>query len=498
MKQSHISKIIAFDPREKFAYRLRGAEITELGELTYKKYYEYISYLLTKDIQIETIHLDFSVDAKNIAGAIEDVAYEELGLDPDREYIIKYYHSAKAKNSYQLFIIPRDKLESMFDDAADVVGHIDAIVPAPLVYSVLYDDLLDASGVHCFIYFMRDDAFITFYKDGEYIYSKSIEYSLDVIFAQYIKSGGISMSEESFFDALTGRGDTRDPDFANRIMRIFGEAFMSLNDVIVYVKRVYNIERIDRLYLGSSAGAISGLGNFSENFFGLRSLAMKFNFGFHSKSKHVNQFTKMLLERGVKSRAGIDSNFTQYERPPAIHRRPSGQLIGILVGATILGLIPTAYHYISKKAIDGKSGLLLAKERTVNADVEKYKKLIDEKVTVLDTITQEVNSSHRNLSDKEKTLVSIYDKKVNYRLKSEQFTMFANDFEKFGIKSYDFKSSSDSYHLFLVAKSDQDITKLISQISKKYSKSIKFIDISIIARNEKDGTYQGLLRVDFK
>lgn len=498
MKQSNVSKLIAFDPRTKSICRLRGAEITKLDELKYRKYYKYISYLPVKEMQLETIHLDFSVDEKHLAGAIEDMVYEELDLDPDTKYIIRYTHSDRIKNSYQLFIISKEKLDYLFDDTVEEIEYVDNIMPAPLVYDVLYDDLLEPSGVHCFIYFMRDDAFITFYKDGEYIYAKSIKYSLDFIFSEYIKGGGAAMSEESFFELLRAKGKPEESDFTNRIMRIFGETFISLNDVMVYIKRVYNIEKIDRLYIGSSAGNITGLGNFSENFFGLKSLPMRFNFGFHGKSNEIDQFTTMLLERGSKRRLAMDNNFTQHRRPPAMHRRSSGQLVAVMVGASILGLVPTAYHLVSKIAIDGKKGLLLHEEKRIEEDVLKYKKLINSKSTLLERVTQEAKSSQKYLDDKERTLESIYSKKVDYKLKSEQYAMFANDFEKFGIKSYDFHSFNDSYHLFLVAKSDKDITELISFMSKKYDDKMNFIDISIITRDNSNDTYQGLLRMDFK
>ena len=62
----------------------------------------------------------------------------------------------------------------------------DFISPAPLLYKTLYKkEILTDNGTHCFMYFTRHDAFVTIYHNGEYLYSKSIEFSLEKIYERY-------------------------------------------------------------------------------------------------------------------------------------------------------------------------------------------------------------------------------------------------------------------------------------------------------------------------
>jgi len=494
--KSKAYKSISIDPYDKSYFELSGASIMQLEALPTVAQCKYISYVASKDIITGVISLDFAIGNSDIDGAIEDVAFDEFGLNSDREYIIKYW---KIKDSsYEVFIVPADKLDALFSDVVDEIGFVDSIIPAPLVYGSLYRDILDNRGVHCFLYFMSDDAFITFYKNGQYVYSKSINYSLDEIYAKYLSAGGVSMSRDAFFVYLGGKSSSSDPDFQTRIMRIFGEAFVSFNDVLVYAKRIYGLENIDRLYLGSSAGSIAGLSNFSQNYFGLKSYEMNFDFGYYEQNGSVEQFEKMLFATSSRGMGNSEIDFTQYHRPPPIYKRSSGQLVGAMVAASVIGLLPSLYYLVSKVVVDGQISMLSQKESRLTEDAAKYKKLFKVKSLELNKTLAEANDIREKLEAKEKTLTSIYEKKVNYRPKSKQYVEFAKDFEKFDIKSYDLKSFDDNYYLFLVAKQDSDITKFISYVSKKYDKSASLVDISMIARDEASGTYQGLLRVDFK
>ncbi len=94
---------------------------------------------------------------------------------------------------------------------------------------------------------------------------------------------------------------------------------------------------------------------------------------------------------------------------------------------------------------------------------------------------------------KEKTLVSVYNKKVNYNLKSNQLASFAQNFKKFGVKSNRMMSENDTYYLSLISNSDRNVTNLIKDITRKYLKDIKMINIDEIKEDENNSLYQGTL-----
>jgi hypothetical protein len=99
---------------------------------------------------------------------------------------------------------------------------------------------------------------------------------------------------------------------------------------------------------------------------------------------------------------------------------------------------------------------------------------------------------------KEKTLRSIYNKKVNYRLKSDQITALCRDLAKVGVKTNMLQSKMDEYQIALISPSDKKITQLIKVVSDKYANAIRLIDIETIERDKNSTFYQGVLKVELR
>ena len=140
------------------------------------------AFIANRDMIIAPVELSRGIPEDSVDGALEDKAYEELGLDPAVEYSIKYIEQQNEEGEnkiYQLFIMEENKYQELFGNLRESVKYVDLIAPAPLLYKSLYEnEILETKKIHCFLYFSSYDATITFYKNGEYLYSKSINYSL--------------------------------------------------------------------------------------------------------------------------------------------------------------------------------------------------------------------------------------------------------------------------------------------------------------------------------
>jgi hypothetical protein len=141
----------------------------------------------------------------------------------------------------------------------------------------------------------------------------------------------------------------------------------------------------------------------------------------------------------------------------------------------------------------------LKKEDEVLArDVAKYKRILREKKEAYDKATSTVKELSGRFIAKEKTLRSVYNKKVHYRLKSDQITSLSKDLAAFDVKTNAIKSDMDSYSISLVSPSDKKITRLIKAISDKYYNEIQLIDIKTIQKDKNSTFYQGVLKVDLR
>jgi len=94
--------------------------------------------------------------------------------------------------------------------------------------------------------------------------------------------------------------------------------------------------------------------------------------------------------------------------------------------------------------------------------------------------------------------MTIYDKKVHYRLKSGTFYTIAEVLSKFGVHIDMLYSEDDRVWLSLVSSDDRKFTELIKYISETHFDEINQIDIGLIKKDKENNYYRGILKVELK
>jgi hypothetical protein len=499
------STIVTIDNYNSKSYILKNDSLAPLQKLSYKNNYSYATYLANKDMIVAPIEVAAGMDDKDLDGLLDDRAYEELGLDPAQEYIIRRreIESKDAhKRIFQLFVIEHNIFTDLFGPLREKIKYIDLIVPAPLLYRSLYNmRVLESKGIHSFLYFTHHDTFVTFYKNGKYLYSKSIPFSLKQIYNRYCEMVGDTVDEEKFFKTLQKDGlKALQSDFQQNLMKLFGEIFISINDIIIYTKRAYDLEVIDQMFIGSELGAIAGLDEYVQNYLGFHSMPLEFDFDIRTEEWHTDQMQYMLA---VTTFEYLDNpedqvNFTLYPKPPTFFKRPAGQITALTMLALLLALAFPVYYFVMASMNDLQTYKLKKDDEILARDVAKYKRILRLKKGEYEKTTAVVKELSKRFIAKEKTLRSVYNKKVHYRLKSDQMTSLSKDLDKFGVHTNAFRSDMDSYSISLISPSDKKITQLIKAISDKYYNEIKLIDIKTIQKDKNSTFYQGVLKVDFR
>ena len=147
---------------------------------------------------------------------------------------------------------------------------------------------------------------------------------------------------------------------------------------------------------------------------------------------------------------------------------------------------------------DATNLVLTNQESALKAESGKYKKILGAKKKEMKKLDGIIADKSKIYHAKEKTLSSIYDKKVNYRLKSELLYNFAIDIEKFDVNIDALSSSDDSFTFSLLSKDDKEITRLIKHISDVHFDEIDSIDIEMISKAPESEYYMGILKVDLR
>ena len=502
--KSTIKNIVTLNAYADKGYIFKGDVFQPLNKLSYNTSNFITSYLSNKDIITTTVEVSRNIPQEDIEDILEIKAYEELGLDQASNYIISSIESENEgeEREFHLFVADPEVLDKLYLPIKEESKYLDLIIPAPLLYKALYrKEILNDSGTHCFVYFTYHDAFVTFYKDGAYLYSKSIEFSLEQIYEKYCEIVGEQVDRKEFFSILETEGlKATNSDYQQNFMKIFGEIFININDIIIYTKRAFQLDTIDNMFIGSVQGPIVGLDEYSQNYLGLQSADFNFNYNINNDEWYTDQLQYLMLLSSFDYMEDESSNvnLTMFPRAPSFVNRAGGQFIISTFAAITVGLAYPLVYLIGSYANDAKIYALTIHNNELTAEANKYKKILSKKkqqIAVLDKETAKLSGIYKG---KTKTLTSIYDKKVNYRLKSGRFHTIAEELNMFDVHVDMMYSTDDTVWLSIVSSDDRKFTELIRHISDTHFDEINEIDIERIQKDPDSSYYRGLLKVDLR
>lgn len=502
--ESSVRNIITINAYTDKYYQYKANSFKPLKKLSYNTSNFNTSYLSNKDMINTTISLSRSIPEEDIADILDIKAYEELGLDHASEYIIssREVESSGEEREFNIFVAEPHVLEEHYLPVKNQTKYIDLIVPAPLLYTVLYKkEILQDRGTHCFMYFTQKDAFVTLYKDGKFLYSKSIEFSLDQIYDKYCELVGEKVDEKEFFSILESEGlKTTNNDYQQNLMKIFGEVFITINDIIIYAKRAFQVETIDQMYIGSVRGPIVGLDEYSQNYLGLQSADLTFNYHVDNDEWYTDQLQYMMLLSAFDYLEDETSlvNLTMFPRPPSFVNRAGGQFLIATFAAVFVGLLYPLIYLTGSYTNDAKIYVLNIENNKLQTETDKYKKILGAKKNEIGILDGKIDKLSTEYSAKTKTLKAIYDKKVKYRLKSGIFHAIADELTKFDVNVEMLSSKDDTLWVSLVSSSDRKLTELIKYISDTHFDEIAQIDIERIEKDPESSYYKGLLKVELR
>jgi hypothetical protein len=502
--ESTVKNVVTLNAYTDTAYAFKNDAFKPLDKLSYNTSNYITSYINNKEIISTTVNISRSVPEEDISDILDIKAYEELGLDQANTYVISSYEiqTEAEEREFHIFVAEAEALDEIYLPIKEQTKYIDLIVPAPLLYRSLYTkEILQDNNTHCFVYFTQSDAFVTIYKNGQYLYSKSIEFSLEQIYDKYCESIGEKVDEKDFYTILESEGlKTTNNDYQQNFMKIFAEVFITINDIIIYAKRAFNLDTIDQMFIGSERGPIIGLDDYSQNYLGLQSSDFNFNYNVTSDEWYTDQLQYLMLLSSLDfmEDEGALVNLTMYPRPPSFMNRASGQFIISTFAAVSLSLAYPLVYLVGSYVNDAKIYALTLENNKLTAESKKYKKILADKKGQIKVLDDKIKVLTDRYDGKSKTLSSIYDKKVNYRLKSATYHTIAEHLNQFEVNVDSIKSDVDSLWLSLISTDDRKFTELIKFISEKHFDEIKKIDIARIEKDSGNNYYKGLLKVELK
>ena len=498
---STVKNIVTLNVLSDKSYIFKDDTFKPLNKFSYNTANFITSYINNKNLISTTVKISRSIPEEDISDILDIKAYEELGLDQASAYTISSYEIENAgdEREYHLFVAEPDVLDEYYLPVKQETKYVDLIIPAPLLYKPLYTkEILKDNSTHCFVYFTQNDAFVTLYDNGEYLYSKSIDFSLEQIYDKYCELVGEKVDEKEFYSILESEGlKTTHSDYQQNFQKIFSEVFITINDIVIYAKRAFNLETIDQMFIGSERGPIIGLDEYSQSYLGLHSSDFNFNYNVNNEEWYTDQLQYLMLLASFEYMEDESSfvNLTMYPRPPAFVNRTSGQFLIATFAAISLSLAYPLAYLIGAYINDAKIYALNIENDNLTTETTKYKAIISKKRSKIKALDGDIKRISTIYAGKTKTLSAIYDKKVNYKLKSGLYHTIAEELDKFDVHVDMITTEDDTLYISLVSTDDRKFTEVIKYISDTHMDDVKEIDIERIEKNSENGYYKGLLKV---
>ncbi len=491
--------IVTIDPYSLKTYQFNNNlfEIATAKELHKNSFY--ISYIQTKDLIASTVDINRNVTDEDLQDAIEIKAYDELGLDGEIEYSIFYFESDKQEGDEKVFnVIAVDKtsLTDIFSEVKNI-NYVDYVTTAPLLFKSLYQkSLLTPEKTDCFIYLHKDDAFVTIYQNGEHVFSKSIRYSLKNISDTFSRELGKRVGEEEFYEMLSTSGlQNKNNTYQQQLMKLFGEVFVYINDVVSFAKRAHKLDEIHQIFLGTEIGNISGWEEYCFNYVNIPTQKLEFKIAKNSDDVWVDPMHTLLALSAQEFQLHPDDNFniSIFKRPPPFRQRSSGKLVQIVGMSFILSMLYPTYQFVYESVflqqelresnLKHENLVKISSKRKVDlAKVIKLQKNVDLKL----------DEKNKDLDFRTKLLEEIYTKKVSYPMKAKVLTnLFAKIIEHKS-KVVSVENINKDTIINVESSADKYITELMKDLANYSSYDVS---TGLISKDENRTIYQSAIKV---
>ena len=509
-KIKQYDSIITIDSTNGNTYKFYNNEIKPSKLTNFKKENFYISTITSKNIVTDSIEISRNIPEEDLQSAIDVQVYDELNLDPAIEYTIYYKeffgYENSGKRKFNIFAIETEKLKEEFKEIVKKVKYIDYILPDSLLFKSLYrKNLLEKESVDCFLYFKQKDAFLAIYANGEYIYSKAINYSLEKMYEKFCEITGENYLYDDFIQYIkTGSSLSITGDNQRLIIKLYKEIFVYVNDVIFYAKRAYLIENIDRIYISSSIGMFKNIDKYIRTYLDIEPHELSFSLAKNAKEMSIEQLHNLMVISAIDYIEEPDDalNFSIFKRPPPFKQRAIGKLFYIFLLSLIVSLAYPIYQLGFASFLKIKIDRLKTKEHKLSIKANNIRSQLAQLDKENKIIEKKLKKEFMKLNFREKLLNQIYYKKINYPIRVKLLDEIFKKINKYNCKVYKVKIGKEKekrdkiFVIFSIfSRSDKNITEFIKSLT-----AVNSYDVSTkkIKKDKKKRVYLSDVKVVLK
>lgn len=442
------------------------------------------SFVNPKDIFSITKKFDASLSEETILLEMEKYIYTYPGIDINKEYQNIFLKINRNNNIIlEAVLVDTEQLRNDFSNILDVYKYVDFISPSFLGWEEYYNITKIDPKNDVFIYLSEDEAFLTAFKDGKYLFHKSLN-KLQIL------QKNLNKEMKDVIEILNTKGlDVSQYENGaefNFVDKFFSEFFLRAFNVMNFSLNEYQIPHFDRLIFYSPFD-IKGLFEQYENYWSLNGIEFKKS----NISTEYDHLEYLITIYNANHYNDDFINLTIFSKPPSFFTTKAGKFFVFMFVCFILVLGYIGYEEYSifqkQKDIKKFQKEYLYLRHKLNLEMKKVAKYrkdnkqLNKKVQFVENKIKDI--SHR---------IDILYEKSKEPLFYNVLAKITSSMQKYSLQAQ--KIIKNNQNITIIIVSDFDNTKEVTYFMKDLiSYGFKNVKVSYIS-NQNDNY---ISKVDF-
>ncbi len=382
------------------------------------------SRIVYRDVILHSFKVSQTMNDEELKTNIEIKMYDDAGLDLQKKYKIAYIKKEldfEDSILIEAFAVEIERITESLSGVLNQTKYIDFLALPFLSFTTLYKNKIIEAKNDLFVYIDEHEAFLSIYKDGKYLSTKSL-IDLEEM-SKKIEVAGIDISIGELEEHLSKKGldvstyEKGETVLFNEIETIFSSMFTKINDIVLHNRSVFGFEKIDRIFLSMRNGRLRGAREFIQNF-GFNDVEIC-DFNMFKTKEEGNFFEKIVTSYIYDQLEKNDfrHNLTLFEKEPVFYKKESGKIMLLASFIVILSSIFAGSIWFENIKLQKEQDNLKEKYNILKKNQLKYKtkiNIVNKELKSISIKKDNMNNIVQNIEKSVEHLENLRDSKRSY------------------------------------------------------------------------------------
>ena len=358
------------------------------------------------DVILHSFKVPETMSDDELKTNVEIKMYDDAGLDLQKKYKITYTKKEldfEDSVLIEAFAIEVDKITESLSPVLRKTKHIDFLALPFLSFTTLYKNKIIEPKNDLFVYIDEHEAFLSIYKDGKYLSTKSLMNIEEM--AKKLEVAGVDITIDALKEHLSIKGldastyERGETTLFNELESLFSTMLTKINDIVLYNRSVFGFEKVDRIFFSTHDGRLKGAREFIQNF-GMSDVEVRdFNI---FRNKEEGNFFEKIVTSYIHDKLELKDfrhNLTIFKREPAFYKKESGKILVVAFSLVFLSLAFIGSLWFENSQLQKQQDVLQVQYDVMKKNQSRYKRKINAKNKELKAVTDKKEGMNKRIQN---------------------------------------------------------------------------------------------------